>query len=431
MNPFVAIAFLASGVQNTPTTLTLDQAIAIADRNAFANLIAQSNVALARQKINEAAGEMRPTLNVGGTYTRFDQPSTANFNGNRFTVQPVDEKSLTAKLGFVVDLSGSLLKLLQASKANFYASQDTLQATKNSIKQTVRTDYYAILRAQAQVAVGQETVTSNQELVKTTQQQMTAGTLAKVDVLNAQAQLSQAQGALISDQDQLDLAKQTLNNVLARPIQTPLEVVDVTNTPVLNATADQLTATAQSQRPEVLALQQTVRELQLIKRATSAGTAPTLNLSINGVQNIGSTGFGGRLQTASGVASLNWPIYDGGVTRARVNEAEQNVIQAQIQLNQSELSVSLQVRTSYTNYQNALSRQNVADAQVAAAKEALRLAVLKRDQGEGILLEVLNAETAYATAQTSQVSAHYDVLQAIADLQLAYGSDQLPLINSK
>ena len=429
MNSLVLLAMLATAQTNAPTNLTVSQAVKIAERNAFAISLAQSNLEVTRQQINEAAGAMRPAFSIGGTYTRFDQASKASFGGNSFTVQPIDEKSLNAKISYIVDLSGNLLRALRASKEAFAANQETLQATANNTKETVRNDFFAVLRANAQVQVAKLSVKDNAVLVKNTKAQMAAGTAAKVDVLNAEAQLAQAQNELISAQNKLDLSKQVLNNDLGRPIETKFNAVDVPQAPILTASSSELVSKAEVQRPEVLALQHTITELHNVTKATQSGTSPTLNLSVTGTQNIGAIGFGGRLQQAVGTASLNWPIYDGGVTRAKVKIAEQNEHQAEIQLKQTKLLISLQVREAYTNYIDAGSLYAQAQTQVKAAKEALRLAILKNSQGEGIFLEVLTAESNYATAQSNLVNARYSSWAAIASLQQAYGNDNLPLKN--
>ncbi len=427
MNPLVALAGLVgASTSNIPTTLTMDQAVQIAQERAFSVLLQESAVEKQRQAMYQSAAGLGPKLTFNGTYTRFDQSAKASFGGNSFTVSPIDTKQLQAIAALPIDITGNLHRLVYASEKGLAAQRETLLATESNIALTVKTDYLTILRAKAQVAVAQDSVTSNQELVKTTQAQVKQGVDAKIDLLRAEAQLAQAQGTLLTAQNTLTLAKETLNDDLARPIETPFHVLDVTKPPVLDLSVSDLTGIAAKDRPELKAMNLTLAQLAAITKATEQSNLPSLNLSVTATQNIGAVGFGGRLQTATAAATLSWPIFDSGLTRAEVKQARQNQAQAQIQLNQEKLGISLELQQAVSNYQNAQSRYQVAASQVEEAQEALRLAMLNLQQGEGVYLDVLNAETTLTTAKSGLVTAQYDLWQAIASLQHAIGTDSLP-----
>jgi multidrug efflux system outer membrane protein len=152
---------------------------------------------------------------------------------------------------------------------------------------------------------------------------------------------------------------------------------------------------------------------------------PTLNAGVSYTDNAKPIGFGQRPQVAAGTLSLNWPILDSGYYRAEVRAARQDEEQAQLQLKQVRLQISLEVRQATTNLTNARARSAVADRQVATARVALNEAQLRQEQGVGILLEVIDAQRDLTNAEFGEVTAKYDVLQAIADLQRAVGDDGL------
>jgi outer membrane protein TolC len=130
-----------------------------------------------------------------------------------------------------------------------------------------------------------------------------------------------------------------------------------------------------------------------------------------------------------GVAAITWPIFDSGITRARVKEARQDEAQNQIGIDQLSLGISLQVRSAVKNLQNAADRLKLAQEQVGVAEEAFRLSNVRHDAGEGILLEVIDAQTDLTQARVGEVSARYDYLSAFADLQQAIGVDQVQQSN--
>ena len=427
MSLFFAFASLFAGPQDVPLgrTITLDQAVAYADRNAFAILIQQTRVEKQRQQTLAATGQLGPTLYLNGNYTRFDQATSATFNGNTLTILPIQTLSGGASATMPIDISGNMHRLIRASRANQYAQHETLEADRSDVRRTVRAAYFAILRAQSQVTVSQEALESDTARAKNVEQRFRAGIVAQVDVLRAQTQQAQSESNLIAAKNGLELAKQNLNNALARPIESEFDVAEVQLVPPMKADAAALTAEAEHKRHEAKALERTLQALTEVRRYVQHANEPTLNLSLSYTDNAKPIGFGQRPQVGSGTLALNWPIFDSGYYRSEIRAARQDEEQAQLQLKQVRLQISLEVRQATTNLMNARARSVVAERQVDTARVALKEAQLRQEQGVGILLEVIEAQRDLTNAEFSQVSAKYDVLQAIADLQRAVGDDDL------
>ena len=422
MSPLLAFASLFA-VHAGADTLTLDGALQLADQNAFAILIQQAAVEKQRQAVAQVSGQLGPTVSVGGVYTRNDSQATAKFNNQSIVVSPLQTAVANASLQLPIDISGTTHRLIRASKANLLAQRETLEASRNDTRRAVKTAYLSVLRAESQEKVAEEAIANETERVRTTQAQFEHGTAAKLDVLTAQTQLSQSKSDLITAQNAIAVSKAALNNALARPIKTPLEVVDPALPDAPARDEDALDTIAQKQRPEALALLKTREALEQIRRATQQGLLPTLSLGLQFLWNVDAQSLGARATTGAGTLTLNWPLYDSGQTHARVKEARQDEETARLQYEQILNNISLDVRQSYANLMNSKAKLDVATDQVATGREALRLAKLKLDQGEGIYLEVLNAQTSLTQAEQGQVSARYDYLQAVADLQHAVGSD--------
>jgi outer membrane protein TolC len=123
--------------------------------------------------------------------------------------------------------------------------------------------------------------------------------------------------------------------------------------------------------------------------------------------------------------TLNVPLFDSGATRARVKEARQDEEAAKIQLKQTQLNISQQVRDAFADLSSAQARLANAQRQVSLAEEVFRLAKVRQDAGEGTYVEVIDAETSLATSRNSLVSAKYDYFLAFSQLQHAMGNDNV------
>jgi outer membrane protein len=413
------IAAAAVLIQGQEPTLTLDEALRIAETNAFSLQIAQSNVERTRQRIAEARALQGPRLNGSVTYTRYDRESSQN--GVVFS--PIDQTIAALQLSMPIDITGVVARGIRATEVALRAAEEIVGSERNNLRQRVRRDYYAVLQAEAQVKVNEEALANARERYNVTAKEVEAGTKARIDLLRIDTQVRQAEADVIAAQNAVRLAKQNLNNTMSRPIETPFEPVDVPALPQVETPADTLVSRAQARRPDLLAQQFTVQQLELVRRAQEGGNYPTLNLAANHNQSLGSTGLGARRENTFGSLTVNVPIFDSGVTRARVKQARQDEEQAKVNLEQLLLAVSLEVRSALSNLTDAWQRYEVAQKGVEVAAETYRLAKIRYDAGEAILLEVVDAQTELTRAQTNLVQARYAYLTAFAALQRAVASD--------
>lgn len=405
--------------------LTLDEALRIARSNSFAVKIAESNLIKTRERINEARGAVGPKVNAQATYTRFDRATTANIGGNNVTISPIDQKQAVFTLSVPIDITGVIGRSVEAARKAERANEEQVRAAENDLRRDVRNAFFTVLQADAQVSVAKDALARAELQLKNTRTEFEQGAKAKVDVLRFETLVSQARADLIAAENSAQLAKQALNNVLGRAIETPVEVADVSSTPAPEWTEDSLVQASLASRPELKAIGFQVEALQNIQRAQEGGLKPSLSLSANHTRNIDAQGFSSRDTSTTGTLALSIPLFDSGITRSRVAQAREDVRQAQIQLEQAKLGVSLEVRQAITNLLNAKSRLDVAERQVSFAQETYDIALLRDKVGEGIALQVIDAQAELTRAKTGLISAKYDYHKAFAALQRAIGSDDL------
>jgi len=281
------------------------------------------------------------------------------------------------------------------------------------------------LRAQAQIVVDEKALTDAKDRLDQGQKQFDQQQVAKLDVTRYQAQVAQSQSDLIAAHDSLTLADYAFNLALARPIESPVNLVDIDDLPNVAPSEETLVKAAQSKRPEVLSAVQNLRALALITRATESTMNPSLNLQIQSQEIIDPSGFTQVQAQTVGTLLLNIPVFDSGVTRSRVKEARQDEVQARINLEQTKLGISQEVRDAIANLGSARARLENAIEQVKLAEEVYRLAKVKQDAGAGTYYEVVDAESQLTLARNGQVSARYDYLTSYSQLQRAVGQDDI------
>lgn len=402
--------------------LTLEEALRTANTNAFSLRISDSEIEKANQRVNEARGALGPKVALDANYTRFDKAISSNFNGNTIVTRPLDSKEASVSLNMPFDIAGVGGKVIRGAVLSRQIQVLSRDAVKNDLDLAVKRAFFQALQAEAQIQVAQEEVDRSKERLANVQKEFEAGARARVDVLQFETRLRQAETNLITAQNGLALAKQVLNNTLGRPIETPFDPVEVPfSTIAANLSDDELVAFASHQRAELQANLLQIDLLAFLREAEERGNLPSLNLSLNHSRTFGQTGFGAASGSTVGVLALSWPIFDSGITRARVKQARQDEVQAKIQREQLTLGISLEVRQARTNIENAASRLAVAEKAVALAQETYRLQTIRFAAGEGIPVEVADASTELTRAKSNLVAARYDYQRAVAELERAIG----------
>ena len=87
------------------------------------------------------------------------------------------------------------------------------------------------------------------------------------------------------------------------------------------------------------------------------------------------------------------------------------------------------VVTAHKNLRIALLRLTTTQRSVELAEEERYIATERYNAGEGILLDILDAELALSTAKKNNVSARYDVIRYSFDLAHATGDTLKALRN--
>jgi len=417
-----ALAFVA--LQQAP--LSLDDALQLAEKNAFGVKIGDAAVEKARQRAVEARGTLGPKLTLDATYTRFDKAQTSNFGGQSVIIRPIDSKDAKLTLSMPLDLAGVTGKAARAASLNIQVAEANRAAVRNDLRQAVKRAFFSVLQAQESLKVTEEGVQRAVERLANAKKELEAGSRARVDIVRLETALAQAEADRIASQNGLTLARSAFNNTLGRPIETEFELAPQPLWKPTDMTDAELTAIAGEQRPDLKALRLQRSVLAYVRQAEERGGVPSLNFSAVHSRSFGSGGFGSSTASTTGTFALSIPIFDSGITRSRVKAARQDEQTVALQLEQATLAISLEVRQAVATLRNADARIKVAEQQVALAQETYRLTSIKFEAGEGIPLEVADAGTQLTQAKTQLVNARYDFLRAIADLERAIGRDLTP-----
>lgn len=295
------------------------------------------------------------------------------------------------------------------------------QATKYSAIQ----GYYGLLAYQELQGVYHEAVDNLQGHLDNVQAQYNVGTKAKVDVLSSDVSLANAKTTAITADNNVAVAESNLNNILGLPLETKLNLADhQLPFDTYNISLQEATDYAMKYRPEVLQAAIAVQEAERNIDIADAGNKPTV--AITGGNDWADNTFPGidaNKRSWKVAAGVTYNFYDGGATKAKVNQAKQDLLVARETEQKTREAVQLEVKQAYLNIRSAAQKVEETQTVVDQARENYRIQNIRYQAGVGINLDVLDAQLSLNEAQVNHIQALYDYNVGIAKLEQVMGVD--------
>lgn len=391
--------------------LSVQEAVDLALAQNTAIKITQKGEETAKAALKSARGANSVALTASGSLS-----TTKQSGASRDTSSGA---GITAKLP--VYTGGKNEAAIDSAEIGLDAARLNTEREKENIRLNVITAYYDVLEAQKTVKVNQESVDNYQAHLTNVQQLYAAGSKARIDVLRSSVELSNAHQTLIKAQNTYEVNVSTLKNVLRLGRNEPLHLTEdfsyAAFAPAMNTCLDY----ARLNRKDLLVDQYTLRQKELAVTGAKAGWLPSLTFSLgmDASHDFQPVAAGSSEYTAG--LNLTWNVFDSGVTQAAVDTAVTARDVASLTLQKDQEDIDLAVRQAYYNMKEAEKRFVSTQDAVKQAQEDYYIAREKYRAGEGLMLDIIDAQLALSTAQLNFISAQYDYARYKATVENAMG----------
>ncbi len=419
-------ALLAQGAQpDLGKPITLNEALEIALRQSPEIRSALHQIAKSRAGVAEARANFNPRFNAQVTHTR-QGPQVKISIPNLGTANLVKEQS-TAVSGSVylpLDVNKKLEFVSEISRIQFEIDYLALTKTVERVIFDVKSAYYNLLRAEGLAEVAQASVEAASARLKDANALVAQGAAPKFDAMRAEVDVANLNQRLIAARNAVSIARAALNRTLGIDVNLPTSVERIQASIDKNIKIDipSFVEQAYTNRPEVAQANAALKLARRNVRLQRADLYPSLDLTGSYNHQLEPSGFSQEKDSWAALLTLRIPVWNGGVTKARIEQAQADASKALDGLEQLKLGVAFEVRAAALNLQEAIERVSTTAANVALAEEALRLARVRYNSEISTLVEISDAESALAEARFNNVQATYDTAIAQAELQRATGS---------
>lgn len=410
---FLASAFFWHMPAGSCAALSLDEAVDMA-------LKQNTSIQITRLGEDSAAAALRQAKGAKGfTITASSSLDLSKTNGeDRSTL---NANSITANLP--VYTGGKAEANIDSSELGVRIAKLQTARECENIRLSVIQAYYNVLEAQKNIRVDQESVDNYQAHLTNVQQLFSAGSKARVDVLRASVALSNSRQTLIKAQNSYEVALSTLRNIIDLGRDEPLTLTQDFVYEPFHDTMDSCLSYALTNRKDLLVDQYTVEQKNLAVKSAKAGLLPTVSVAVgtNLSQHFEPSSTSNSGYTAG--VSASWDVFDSGITHAKIDSAKTDEAVAKLNLQKAQNDVDLAVRTAYYNMKEAEKRFTSTQDAVNQAEEDYYIASEKYRAGEGVMLDIIDAQLALSTAQLNFISAQYDYARYKAEVENTMGLD--------
>lgn len=383
----------------------------------------------AEYAINQAQAGKKPTVdyNFGAQRSRATDAATysraASLMGGANSVSNAFSNGISVNIPLY---TGGLVEgQIDVAKLGKTNAQEEILRVEQATKYSAIQGYYGLLAYQELQGVYHEAVDNLQGHLDNVQAQYNVGTKAKVDVLSSDVSLANAKTTAITADNNVAVAESNLNNILGLPLETKLNLADhQLPFDTYNISLQEATDYAMKYRPEVLQAAIAVQEAERNIDIANAGNRPTV--AITGGNDWADNTFPGidaNKRSWKVAAGVTYSLYDGGATKAKVNQAKQDLLVARETEQKTREAVQLEVKQAYLNIRSAAQKVEETQTVVDQARENYRIQNIRYQAGVGINLDVLDAQLSLNEAQVNHIQALYDYNVGIAKLEQVMGVD--------
>ncbi len=392
-------------------------------------LAANHDIGLAAARLAQAGALLRENrqgfLPSGGVALDYDNRRRSESQTPAGQPRRLDSYRGAVDAAWEIDLFGRVQRSVEAAEAQAGSREALLRGVQAGVAAAVAATWFELHGIEAEHAVVADIRQSQIDGLRLVEALVDAGSASELDRLRAEAALRSVEVAL----PELERRRAASANALAILLgETPHGL----RLPAGTSGADALRvrtiavgdpAALLSRRSDIVAAERSLAAATAGIGVETAGLYPEVQVQ-------GSIGLvAGSLSTLSGGAALSafispvmrWSFLDTGRVRARIAASEARAKEALIHYDQTVARALQETDDAFKAYGAAGSTLGLRLRESAANLEAARLARVRFAQGEGLYLEVLEAERADFASRRALAIARTQQRLAVVSIYKALG----------
>jgi outer membrane protein len=441
----IFLVFVGTVLTGQEKLLSKEDAVNVALENNFGIMVAKNQIRVAENNASILNSGYLPTLTgtAGANYNELNStteyPGQIDSNGDPrvdLEINDAESQSYNAGLNLNYTLFDGMGRLYNYKRLKEQYQLSELQA-RETIENTILqlfSVYYEVARLTQNEKVLQEALEISSQRIKRAEYSFEYGQNTKLDILNAQVDVTNDSINLMNMRQLLENTKRDLNVILNQDLREPYEV----DTLIFFIPRLQLVDYMSQASQNNISLLQTDRNLAINDydiKVSKSGYLPSIGLNGSYGWNLNHSANSsfrpGEIIPGSNRNSLNlglgasltWNLFDGGGTTVRVRNAKIAFENQELLKEQINLEVNRDIQNALAIYENRLKIFHIQEQNVLTNQNNFERSREQFQLGRITSIEFRQAQINLLNAQTNKNLTKYDA--KLAELQLLQLTGQL------
>ena len=381
------------------------------------------NIVQARATLRQTKLAYYPTLDFDANATRNKQSKAAlNFPAGI----NINTLTTTYKMGFSTsweaDIWGKLSSSKRAALATYLSTDAAKQAVQTQLISDIANNYFLLLSYDKQLEITKSTLESRIKNVEVIKALKEGAIVTGASVVQSEANQHAAE-VLIPDLKRSIRETENALNILLGQASGPIERGTLGDQVIPEKIAIGLPAQLLENRPDVRQAEFDFRTAFETTNMAKTYFYPSLTLTASGgLSTLQLKNFFDQSIFYSLIGGLTQPIFNQGLNKARLTNAQSRQVQAFNNFQQSLLVAGQEVSNALYAYEMAVEKEDSREKQIEALEKAVDFTQQLLEYSSATnYTDVLTSEQNLLAAQLSGVNDNLQKLQAVVDLYRALG----------
>jgi outer membrane protein len=403
---------------------TLEKAVVTALERNFTIQAAIEGREAAQSGVASARGAFGPVLGSGYAY---DRRQHNRESGGR----AVDRELYTWRVYLNQNLFAGFDTLADHQKAVLRedSAEAAVRRARLELIRLVQTHFFTYLKAREDARSASDSLDRLRSQMTSSQAFYDVGVSPRIDVLQAEVDVSAAESALLVAENAVETQKARLNTLLRLSFDADVEYRGSPEFVAFDKTPDECLQTAYRRRPDLIMAEKAVRIAEQDVAKAQSGWYPRIDAygawgsrgdsgSVSGSPNITS-----RFSEWTVGVSAEWRLFEWGRTLFDTRRARHESSQLRFEAENLKQEVGFIIKERLLAMSEAAKRIKVAQAAVEQAREAYRMADARYRRQVGTMTDVLDAQAKLSWSEASLAGSRADYSIALAAVYADIGEE--------
>ena len=403
---------------------TLQRAVETALQRNFTITAAEAGHKAAQAGTKAARSAFGPVLGTGYDYNRRQHDISSSG-------QLQDDELFTwrASLSQNVFSGFSTLAAYQKAALQEDSSRAGISQARLELIRTVQEHFFTYLKARQNVVSARDSLDRLRSQLASSQAFYDVGASPRIDVLQAEVDVSTAESLLLVAENTVETEKARLNTLLLLPMEADVEYKGELAYIPFSMSLEACLNLAYKHRPDLIIAEKSVQIAEKDTVQAQSGFYPQVTAR-GAWSTLGDDPWAsGSGQRRTGFSEWNvsmtgeWAVFEWGKTYFETQQARQSQNRVRAEADNLRQEVAFSVKERLLAMSEASKRIKVAQKAVEQAREAYRMADARYRSQVGTMTDVLDAQSKFSFAEASLAAARADYSIALSSLYTAIGEE--------